>query len=105
MMKFVFCAALLACASASYSVRDPACDPQPCFDRCVSKYGGDIKSGDAEYCAKGCAGVSGGQVTDKDEYCRVDPAQRYSVCTASCAHSSGKEDRQKDCEYGCEYWK
>ena len=104
-MQFVIGAVLLMCASASYGVQNSACDPQPCFDRCVSKYGGNIKSGDADACAKGCAGLEGGQVSDIDKFCRMDPSQRYSVCTNSCKHASSNKDKQKDCEYGCEYWK
>ena len=79
------------------------CDVDACFARCVAKYGGTIA--DQSYsCAKGCAGMSGQKVSDKNKFCKDDPADRYSKCESSCKSASSDPDKQAECTYGCGYW-
>lgn len=81
----------------------PACDVDGCFARCISKYGGSVET-DAYSCCKGCAGMSGGVVTNTEKFCSYDPEQRADKCMSSCAGASSSMEKVKMCEYGCEFW-
>lgn len=82
---------------------------QACFDRCEKKFGGKVskKGSNAENCAKGCADMDGGKVTDHGKYCPGIPiGSRIDDCMNECQHASesGKKKRIRDCQYGCGYW-
>jgi hypothetical protein len=79
------------------------CDVDACFARCVAKYGGTVADKSYE-CAKGCAGMSGGKVSNKGKYCKVEPANRYPTCVESVQHCSSDAEKQAEYAYGCVYW-
>ena len=74
------------------------------MDRCIIRYGGSVSSGPAAYCAKGCAGMKGGKITDKDRYCRIAVENRLSQCNAGCSGASGSQDNRDICRFGCMFW-
>ena len=81
-----------------------------CFDHCLKKYKGSLFKGKTYFCQKGCAGLSGGQLTDSDKYCC---GKNFETCKSNCqiADSRSKKYQKKyqneveTCEYGCEFWK
>ena len=68
------------------------------------RYGGSISSGNAGYCAKGCAEMKGGKVIDRDKYCRVAIENRLSQCNAECSGASSYQDKRDICLFGCMFW-
>ena len=78
-----------------------------CFARCEKEYGGKVtnKGSDAENCAKGCAGMEAGKVTDYNKICGLPLAQRLSTCQSDCKSASSNPQRVADCNYGCGFWK
>ena len=80
------------------------CPYQECIDRCTDQYGGDGSSGDSYYCAKGCAGMSSGQIVNPSYWCGVDEAERYDTCVVRCEYASSNEAHKGRCRYGCEFW-
>ena len=48
--------------------------------------------------------MSGQKVSDKNKFCKDDPADRYSKCESSCKSASSDPDKQAECTYGCGYW-
>lgn len=83
----------------------PGCDVDGCFARCLNKYGGTIEGSDeAYYCSKGCAGMDGGKVKEKQKFCRVAASRRFQECDKECDASSGNKTRVSCCKYGCEWW-
>ena len=81
----------------------PTCDVDGCFARCVNQFGGTVYTG-SYYCAKGCAGMSGQRVADKQKFCRVDPDKRSSACKKECKSSSSNGTRVDECIFGCGWW-
>ena len=77
-----------------------------CLSRCEKHYGGKVSDigSDAENCAKGCAGISEGKVTNQDEICGLPLSQRESSCLKGCDSASTHPSRQADCKYGCGFW-
>ena len=76
-----------------------------CFAQCVEKYGGSYLSGNAYFCSKGCAGVGGGKVTNREKYCSTWDPTTYATCVTNCQGASGNEDRRNYCREGCTFWK
>ena len=44
-------------------------------------------------CAKGCAGMEAGKVTDYNKICGLPPAQRTSTCQSDCKSASSNPQR------------
>ena len=76
-----------------------------CFAKCVAKYGGNYKSGDAYMCSKGCAGMSSNKVTDRDKFCGTWGPETYGKCVKKCKDASSNSNNQKKCKEGCKFWK
>lgn len=106
-----------SCSTGSYDEADdlvfavapigggpPSCPYEECIDRCVDQYGDTLSLGDSYYCAKGCAGMSGGAVVNPTKYCSVDEAGRYGYCLGECENASDVESRRAFCRYGCGFW-
>jgi hypothetical protein len=71
----------------------------------VQKYGGALSDeGDAYYCAKGCADMSGGKVKSLDKWCKVAPDAREAACKKYCPGCSSKAPSVADCMSGCSFW-
>ena len=82
----------------------PGCNVTLCFRRCVVKYGGTIAAGESYNCAKGCASMKDGAVSDRDKYCRISPDKRYAICEKDCSGASSDPSAVAECRYGCGYW-
>ena len=48
--------------------------------------------------------MGGGEVIEKDKFCKIPAAQREAACSAGCKTASRIPAKQQECAYGCEYW-
>lgn len=82
-----------------------SCDVDGCLKRCEEKYHGQVaEKGDAYNCAKGCAGMSAGKVSDRDKFCKVAADKREEVCKDHCSHASSGATNVEICKVGCQFW-
>jgi hypothetical protein len=95
--------------SAVKLVAEP-CDLDGCFARCTAKYNGSMtgnSTGDTYFCAKGCAGMSGGAVVNAMSFCNEPEQSRYSFCLSKQTTSGCSEHKEEVnmCKFGCQFWK
>merc|ERR1719272_2342552 len=85
------------------------CDVDACFARCESFYGGSLDTGDAYYCAKGCAPNSASTSMNSAYYCNVNVQDRESTClhnvdSGASEFCSSISSNHPQCEFGCGFW-
>ena len=80
-----------------------------CLARCdrIYRTGGTWKvpGSLAENCAKGCAGITQGKITDETRWCSLPKHARRQKCTAGCTSASSDENKQAACRTGCHFWR
>ena len=56
-------------------------------------------------CAKGCAGMSGSKVANREYYCSTWGPTTYNTCLTNCKSASSGQDNRNRCKEGCKFWK